>query len=212
MKKVNNGSDIAAKAAVLLKKQELIDKREETISVSIRKERKKLKEELGALMAKTLATSVAHAIRDENLGYSETEEAADPSISTPYLFSVSLERFDCEDDEDDEDECDDKLARVKNKPTIHKIENYSDIMIFTKLYGLRPFRYNDCVIRFCYDAIEIESGKGRDAVLNLLAEWKVPINLVRFLEETEKLETKLKGRQDLLARLQDSMLFTVGNK
>lgn len=160
-------------------------------------------------MAKTLATSVAHAIQDENFGYSETEEAADPSISTPYLFSVSLERFDCE---DDEDEYDDKLVRAKNKSTIHKIENYSDIMIFIKQYGLRPFRYNDCVIRFCYDAIEIESEKSRDAVLNLLAEWKVPINLVRFLEETEELEKKLKSRQDLLARLQDSMLFTVGNK
>lgn len=209
MKRISKDGDLAAKAAALFGKQKLLDKKEETLSTSIRKERKKLKEELGTLMAKTLATSVAHAIRDENFGYSETEEAADPSISTPYLFSVSLERFDCE---DDEDEYDDKPVRAKNKSTIHKIENYSDIMIFTKQYGLRPFRYNDFVIRFCYDAIEIESENGRDAVFNLLAEWKVPINLVRFLEETEKLETKLKGRQDLLANLQDSMLFTVGNK
>lgn len=209
MKKISKDGDLAAKVSVLLEKQKLLDKREETLSSSIRKERKKLKEELATLMAKTLATSVAHAIRDENFGYSEAEDAADPSISTSYLFSVSLERFDCE---DDEDEYDDKPVRAKNKSTIHKIENYSDIMLFAKQYGLRPFRYNDCVIRFCYDAIEIESENGRDAVFNLLAEWKVPINLVRFLEETEELETRLKGRQDLLARLQDSMLFTVGNK
>lgn len=40
MKKISKDGDLAAKVSVLLEKQELIDKREETLNISIRKERK----------------------------------------------------------------------------------------------------------------------------------------------------------------------------
>lgn len=211
MKQIDKGGELKAKIAKLLGKQKLLDKKEESCSLAIRKERKKLKTELAALMTETLVSSVSLALQEESLGYSESEEKADPSINSLYLFSVSLNRLrneNCE--EDDEDVHDDKPAKANRGLAPQQITDYDDIMNFTRKYGLQLFNYKDCTVRFCYDSIEIKSLKGREAVFTLLEEWKAPISLARFIKETEEIETKLKSHQELLVRLQDSMLFTVG--
>lgn len=211
--KRNDKANLVDKVAAVMEKQKLLDKKEKALYAATRKEQKKLKAELATLMTQTLVNGVAVALQDENLDYSEIEEKADSSSNTPYSFTVSLERIRDEDyDEDDEDEKYDEKKKTRNKSAIQQVVNYDDIMVATRTYGLQPFSYKDCVVRFCYDSIEIESCKSREAVFNLLSEWRVPINLARFLSETEAIEAKLRNRQELLSRLQDSMLFTVANK
>lgn len=205
-----NPDKVKEQIAIILAAQKEIDVREKRQYLELTKEREKLDNKLQKLIISDLASSVAVAIQDENFSYSDYEQEANHSNGEPYMFSVSLDRK--EDDLEDEDEkCDDKVKpKAKSKQRDSGPKSYDDIVTLCRTYKLRQFDYKNCTVRFRPTSMEVSSERSREAVFDLLSEWRVPVNLADFLSEIEGLESKLKIRRECLDKLQTSMLFTVG--